>query len=306
MNTTDNSNPLVFSKADRIAIITIVAVMAVVVGVSYLYPLLQSRKTIESHANLDSLLMVQDVALVNTNTTSLGSATTLSPFDFNPNEMSHQQWEQLGLSERQIKSINNYMSKGGSFKTKSDFAKLYCISEEEYSVLEPFIQLPETYSKPKKQKSGYAPANKPAKEDKRIPHNSAKHDVIDLNIADSTQLATLPRINKYLASRIVRYKNSLGNFVDVEQLLEVKGVDTACFYSIAPYLALSQADVVKINVNTLEFKALLKHPYLDYDQVKSIVSHREKRGFITDWEQLCAVLDNKGTVNPRLKYYVEF
>jgi DNA uptake protein ComE-like DNA-binding protein len=306
MNRADNSNPLIFSKADRIAIITIVAVVAVVVGVSYLYPLLQSRKVLESRANLDSLLMVQDVAVVNTNTASFGSETTLTPFDFNPNEMSDQQWEQLGLSERQIKSINNYMSKGGNFKTKNDFAKLYCISEEEYAVLEPYIQLPETYNKPQK-KNNYSqkPANKPVKENKPV-QNSAKYEIIDLNLADSTQLATLPRINKYLASRIVRYKNSLGNFVDVEQLLEVKGVDTACFYSIAPYLALSQTDVVKMNVNTFEFKSLLKHPYLDYDQVKSIVSHREKRGFITDWDQLCAVLDNKGTINPRLKYYVEF
>ena len=306
----DSSNPLIFAKADRIAIIVILSVVAVIVTFCYVYPLALSRKTTSANYNLDSLLLVQEAAIVNSNTNNLASekGSTLTPFNFNPNEMTDQQWEQLGLSDRQIKTINNYIAKGGNFKTKSDFSKLYCISDEEYGILEPYIQLPETYSKPQKQKNdnySQKAVNKPVKEEKPS-QKSAKHEIVDINTADSVQLALLPNISKYMASRIIRYKNSLGNFVDVEQLMEVKGIDTACFYSMAPYLAMSQVEVEKINVNTFEFKSLLKHPYLDYDQVKSIVSYREKRGFISDWEQLCIVLDKKGKVNPRLEYYVEF
>lgn len=302
----DNSNPLIFSKADRIAIITIVAVVAVVVGVSYLYPLLRSRKTLESRANLDSLLMVQDMAVVSSKSLGNEVSSTLTPFDFNPNDMTDEQWQQLGLSERQIHSINNYMAKGGNFKIKADFAKLYCISDEEYDILEPYIQLPDTYAKPNQHKDRKKSGRETGKKSYETKPMPEKTFVVDLNAADSMALMTIPRMDKYLASRIVRYKNSLGNFVEVGQLLEVKGVDTARFQAFVPYLAMSQVEVDKINVNTFDFKSLLRHPYLDYDQVKSIVNHREKRGFITDWDQLCAVLDNKGTVNPRLKYYVEF
>ena len=167
------------------------------------------------------------------------------------------------------------------------------------------ILLPETYGKTNsskdKRKSDKSVERK-ASQPRQAP---VKDLLVDLNTADSVMLMSLPHMSKYMASRIVRYKNSLGNFVDVGQLLEVKGIDTAWFQTLVPYLAMSQVEVMKINVNTFEFKSLLKHPYLDYDQVKSIVNYREKRGFITDWEQLCVVLNDK-KVNPRLEYYVEF
>ena len=302
----DNSNPLIFTKADRIAIIAILSIVAVVVIVSYLYPVLLSKKTIANRGDVDSLLMVQDAAVVEGRGLEADQTpSSLTPFKFNPNEMSDEQWQQLGLTERQIKSINNYIAKGGNFKIKADFAKLYCISEEEYDILEPYIQLPETYGKTNnskdKRKSDKSVERK-ASQPRQAP---VKDLLVDLNTADSVMLMSLPHMSKYMASRIVRYKNSLGNFVDVGQLLEVKGIDTAMFQSLVPYLAMSQVDLAKINVNTFEFKSLLKHPYLDYDQVKSIVNYREKRGFITDWEQLCVVLNDK-KVNPRLEYYVEF
>ena len=306
-NRNDNSNPLVFTKADRIAIITILSIVAAVVAVCYIYPLAMSRTTLANRGNLDSLLMLQDAAVVASRNIDTDEASTLMPFDFNPNDMTDEQWQQMGLSERQIRSINNYMNSGGSFKIKADFAKLYCISEDEYAVLEPYIQLPDAYSKQgktydrSKGNKTYDP-----KKTSSPRRDNAKAFVVDLNVADSATLMTIPTMNKYMASRIVRYKNNLGNFVEVGQLLEVKGIDTASFQAMVPYLAMSQVDVEKINVNTFDFKSLLRHPYLNYDQVKSIVNHREKRGFIVDWEQLRTLLDDKGFVNPRLRYYVEF
>ena len=113
-------------------------------------------------------------------------------------------------------------------------------------------------------------------------------------------------MNRYMASRIVRYRSILGNFAEIEQLMEINGVDTLFLGSLKPHLSIDRADVVKINVNRLEFKALLRHPYLDFEQVKGIVNYRERRGFFNSWEQLREILDEKGTVNPRLEYYVEF
>ncbi len=305
----DNSNPLVFSKADRIAIIAVVSIVAFVVAFCYLYPLAQSHKTLDNSSSVDSLLMVQDSYVVTMNTKSLAdTAPALSPFKFNPNEMTEQQWQQLGLTERQIKTINNYVSKGGNFKSKADFAKLYCISDEEYEILKPYIQLPDSYVVRQKYKNKiyeqktdfkHIDYDKPKRE-------NTKDIVVDLNTADSAQLMMLPKMNKYLASRIVRYRNNLGYYVVAGQLLDVKGVDTSLFQSLVPHLAVGKVDVVKINVNKLDFKSLLRHPYLNYEQVKCIVNYREKRGFIDSWEQLCVVLSDKGEPNPLLKEYVEF
>ena len=126
---------------------------------------------------------------------------------------------------------------------------------------------------------------------------------MDLNHSDSTALVALPQIGEVMASRIHRYRNRLGGFVSLEQLFEVKGMDTARFETILPYLYLGDGEIGKINVNQDEFKTLLRHPYLEYEQVKAIVNHRERKGLIKDWTQLCGIV---GEVNPRLKEYVTY
>ena len=76
-----NSNPLVFSKADRIAIIAIVAIMALVVIVCYLYPVLMSPKKLANRDVVDSMLMVQDAAVAEMNKeASTDRSATLTPF----------------------------------------------------------------------------------------------------------------------------------------------------------------------------------------------------------------------------------
>ena len=127
--------------------------------------------------------------------------------------------------------------------------------------------------------------------------------ILDLNQADSTALVTLPQIGEVMASRIHRYRNRLGGFVSMEQLFEIKGMDTARFEAIKPYIVLGTNEIKKINVNQDEFKTLLRHPYLEYDQVKAIVNHRERKGLIKDWNQLKGIV---GEVNPLLEYYVYF
>src|SRR5690554_658389 len=48
-------------------------------------------------------------------------------FEFNPNKLNHQEGVRLGLTERQIRMVQNYISKGGSFYRKEDFKKIYAI-----------------------------------------------------------------------------------------------------------------------------------------------------------------------------------
>lgn len=126
---------------------------------------------------------------------------------------------------------------------------------------------------------------------------------IELNSTDSIALVTLPQIGEVMASRIHRYRERLGGFVAVEQLFEIKGMDSTRFETIQPYLLLNNQEIKKINVNQDAFKTLLRHPYLEYEQVKAIVNYRERRGFIQDWNQLCDII---GEVNPLLQRYVTY
>src|SRR5690606_17545759 len=63
--------------------------------------------------------------------------------EFNPNDLSEEDWMNLGFSERQVATILKYKSVvGGNFKSKEQFKKCYAVSEEKYQELEPYILLP--------------------------------------------------------------------------------------------------------------------------------------------------------------------
>ena len=109
-----------------------------------------------------------------------------------------------------------------------------------------------------------------------------------------------------MALRIIEFRDKLGGFIDKEQLRDVKGMDSARFATIQPYINIGEVETRKIDINRADFKALVNHPYLNYEQVKRIFNQREKRGMIKNWVQLEALIKDDGEVNPLLEHYVKF
>ena len=129
--------------------------------------------------------------------------------------------------------------------------------------------------------------------------------VIDLNTADTTLLMQLPRIGSAFAKRIVDYRDKLGGYCEIEQLFEVYGMDSTRYEGIKDYMKIDSSFVPKqLKINNDTFKVLLKHPYLEYDDVKKIVNYREQKGMITSWEQLTKIVGDK--INPKLRYYIDY
>ena len=294
-----------FSKGERVAIITILALILLLILACLFRPSRKSLSDASLH-NLDSLFALRQAAIEQQQKQQAEKpqeVAELHPFPFNPNTITEEEWLRMGLTDRQVRGIMNYRAKGGKFYSKNDVAKLYTISEEEFAQLEPFIVLPEVQrsasnrTNPKKQEEQATEEPKPAK--KAIP-------LVDLNTVDSTTLVELPQIGGYTAMRIIAFREKLGGFVEKEQLLDVKGMDADRYNTVEPYILIGAVELRKIDVNRADFKALVSHPYLSYEQVKRIVSQRERRGMIKDWAQLEALLKEDGEVNPLLEFYVKF
>ena len=298
---------LTFNKGERIAIITIMAVIVVLILACLFRP---SRKSLSDGAlhDLDSLLALRQAAVEaqqRQQAERRQETTELHPFPFNPNTLTEEGWKKMGLSDRQVSNIMNYQAKGGKFYSKNDLGKLYTISEEDFAQLEPFIVLPEV-SRPSSNKSSekksesQAKANEPKRvEKKEIP-------IVDLNTVDSTTLVELPQIGGYTAVRIIAFREKLGGFIDKEQLRDVKGMDAERFATVEPYINIGATELRKIDVNRADFKTLVNHPYLSYEQVKRIVNQREKRGMIKNWAQLHDLIKDDGEVNPLLEHYLKY
>jgi len=199
-------------------------------------------------------------------------------FPFNPNRLPAEKWRKLGLTDKQIRVIHNYESKGGSFRRKEDLQKMYSISDEHYRQFEPYIVIPETTRSLMKTQSVYpAWKSSPTKKVNRV---------LELNAADSTTLVEVKGIGPVLASRILQYRNRLGGFRKVDQLREVYGIDSSRYQEIYAQMTVDTVAIKKIYINRVSFDELRTFPYLRYKQMNAIIQYRKQHGRYTSIEDL--------------------
>ena len=188
--------------------------------------------------------------------------------------MSEEDWKRLGLSDKQIKTIKKYESKGGKFRTKEDVKKMYCIPPELYTSLEPYIQIPT--------KTNVYEKKIEAKPSLSLGGGKEGRAVVELNSADTTELKKLKGIGSVFAKRIVKFRDALGGFVRKEQLLEVYGFDKEKFDLVSPQTTLDISKAKKININSASVDDLRKHPYMDKTTATKIFWHRVNKGDYSD------------------------
>ena len=129
--------------------------------------------------------------------------------------------------------------------------------------------------------------------------------IVYINYADTTELKSLPGIGSFFAKNIVEYRNKLGGFIEISQMLEIYAFDSARLETIIPYISIDSVNLSKINVNTDDFKTILRHPYIEYEDVKKIVNYRESKGMIKDWNDYQNVI-KRDNVDKRLNWYLDF
>ncbi len=202
-----------------------------------------------------------------------------SLFVFDPNTISVENLQKLGLSEKQAKVVDNYRKKGGFFKQKEDFRKIYTITHSLHDKLEPYIFI----------------------NTKKAFSQDVYNESIELNDANVDDLTKIKGIGKYTAKIIIAYRTQLGGFVDINQLKEIKKLNKNNFVKYKKQLTINKALVKKISINFLEIKALSAHPYISYNDAKKIVTYRTNNGAYTSIKQ---ILDN-GLMNENVYKKVE-
>ena len=298
---------LSFSKGERIAVFTILAVILVLLVLCIARPFKPAQNEIVLH-DLDSLLMMREAALKELQISENEKVTQvneLNPFPFNPNTMTEEEGLRMGLTDRQVRNIINYRESGGHFYSKKDLGRLYTISESDFEQLEPFIVLPVVS---RETRTGREQAKSKEMKNGTETEKTVKREIpiVDVNVVDSATLVELPQLGSYTAGRIVSYREKLGGFISLEQLREVKGIDSARYEAIFPYLRLESVEIKQLDVNRSDFKTLVNHPYLNYNQVKTIVNHREKKGMVKNWTQLQTVVGEKEPINPLVERYLKY
>lgn len=129
--------------------------------------------------------------------------------------------------------------------------------------------------------------------------------VVDISLADTTELIALPGIGSKLAKRIISFREKLGGFYAVEQLKDLFGLTDSVYQILKPMLKASPGNLSKININTANEEILRAHPYLRWQLAKAIISYRKEHGAFTSIEDLLRIdiIDKAGL--EKLRPYLE-
>ncbi len=200
-------------------------------------------------------------------------------FEFNPNEITKEQWVQLGILPRIANIIGNYLQKGGRFTKAEDLKKIYGFSDEDFQRLASYVKIPQ--------------------EKKKV----EEIILFDVNTAKVQDFEAI-KIREHIAKRIVRFREKLGGFVQMSQLSAVYGIKKFELALLKKHCKILQP-VKQININTASSKELRKHVYLSFADAQAIVRYRERNGDYDDVEKLREAKILTDTVFGKMKFYLK-
>ena len=245
-------------------------------------------------------------------------------FRFNPNTISADSLVLLGFTPGQAQVVLNYREKGGVFRRKEDFAKIYSVSARMYERLQDYITVPAGRAgngggaaneasagknEPGKRREGAAEHGRK----KAFRRDSAAEGIrwsppellVELNGADSAELVKLYGIGGYYAGKIIAYRERVGNFYAPEQLMEICGIDSARYLGFKENVVADTSMIRKFSLDTASRHFLSAHPYIGPYTARGILLLRQRFG-----AEYCTLenLERERLLTPRtreaLRHYI--
>lgn len=175
---------------------------------------------------------------------------------FDPNELSADQWQALGFTEKQANVIVNYRDKNlkGSFKSLEDIQKCFVISADKFEEMKPWIKLS---------------ASAKNKDEKLALQEKTDFATVDLNQINFRQLKEFGFTEKD-AAMILSFRKKLGGFINKQQLLETYDIDRATGEKLIFVAKLNNATVTRYALKDAPEEWLKSHPYFRYSADKII------------------------------------
>ena len=287
-----------YSKSDRNAILILSVLILLSVSATIIVKNIQIESKYD-YAGFEELLSEWE------NQKSKNDGKFL--FSFNPNTVTSEELDSLDLPENIKRNILNYRNAGGKFFKPEQVRKIYGMNDSIFNVIEEYIvislesdNLNQGRNKTREQISDDSDQFKQVqKAETEISKESASFiqsvfTPIELNNADSADLVKLNGIGPVYAKRILKYRDLLGGFYSVSQLLEVYNFPEETFQKIENNILVDTLLLKKIRLNFAEYPDLIRHPYLNKKQVGALLNFREKNGSFHALEQLLSngLIDN--------------
>ena len=124
--------------------------------------------------------------------------------------------------------------------------------------------------------------------------------------ADSVVLQIVPGIGALTAGRIIKHRENLGGYIQVDQLHEVFGLKPETIPVIWEYFDFDRVPPRRIEINTVPVEELAKHPYISYQEAKVLVAYRLQHGPYLQLDDLLKVKIFKADWVNKIGPYLDF
>lgn len=288
-----------FTRKERNGIVVLLCIVAALLCLPFLYSTFLKKADQKKENFQDEMALLQKLAPKtnseksfsfynrDSNNTSYyhskrnrNEETVAEYFYFDPNTLHENGWKKLGVRDKTIGTIKNFISKGGRFRLPEDIRKIWGISKYQADRLIPYVAIKERETI----------AGKDFRKYENKPFSKKSTASIDANNADSNTYQSLPGIGAGYARRIVKFRDKLGGFYSVNQVAETFGLPDSTFQKIKGHLQISEEGIKKININLADLEQLKEHPYIRYKLANAIVQYRSQHGNFLSVEDIKKIM----------------
>lgn len=278
-----------FNKRQERGVLVLAIIIIILIGLNHYAPCFYQRSPESLDENMSYVRQLELIAYedLKAKEASKKAYRKKEPIDinisyaFDPNTITKGELIDFGLPKHVAENICKYRRSGGHFQAAEDINKIYGLDESLADQLRPWIRIKEV--RKAIDEKAYSKEPKPVNKEKKVIVAQIK---VGINLADSIELLQVKGIGPFYAGAIIEYRNQLGGYIQLEQLLELYKMDRLKYDQMVPSLYLDSLSPTQIPLNTADFKSILKHPYLDYETTKYIVNKRKKLGKFSALYQL--------------------
>lgn len=204
-------------------------------------------------------------------------------YPFNPNFITDYKGYKLGMSVAEIDRLLAFRKGNKYVNSPKEFQNVTKISDSLLNVISPYFKFPDWVNN----KKGF-------KDYKKYPNTAfAKKEkivIIDINQASQEDLIKIYGIGEAISLRILKFKESLGGFVSMEQMKDVWGLSDEVIENLnSHFKILALPNLKKIDINNASIKELSQFPYFKYPLSKNIVTYRSMNGDIKNIDDLTKI-----------------
>lgn len=210
----------------------------------------------------------------------------LSLFAFDPNTVAPEVLDTLALPLSMKNNLIRYRDRGGKFKSKEDFRKLYGMTDSIYAAIYPYVNLPvaseSTIVKSRKE-------------------NIAERDyfTFDPNSVNADELKKLG-FTEQQQKNLIAWRDKGGKFRQKEDLARIYGIDDKFYSELEPWISITVVEptnddikvaettrkIAEIEINSADSLTLLSLPGIGPAFSGRIIKYRNLLGGFYSPEQL--------------------